>query len=188
MPPHSCPTFTRQTVDGGPRLFCPVRCADAFDIAALKALRNKHRFNKIFLDINGSRDVSAIAKLISIYADGWEDSNATGAINTIVVKNWRMANLLRSTQMTAELLGSAQYRSFGHCAAAETESTESAALWVGAPPTAQHDASKTPTGAGMGAMLEAASSEGDATPASLIAVAGVLLGLALGYVVGREIR
>lgn len=56
----------------------------------------KHCFNKIFLDINGSRDVSAVTKLISIYADGWEDGNASGAVDTIVVKNWRMANLLRS--------------------------------------------------------------------------------------------
>ena len=55
--------------------------ADAFDIGALKKLRSQHRFNKIFLDINGSRDVSAVTKLISIYADGWEDSNATGAFS-----------------------------------------------------------------------------------------------------------
>ena len=39
----------------------------------------------------------------------WMDGHA-GAIDTIVVKNWRMANLLRSTRMTAELLGSAQCR------------------------------------------------------------------------------
>jgi len=42
----------------------------------------------------------------------WMDGHA-GAIDTIVVKNWRMANLLRSTRMTAELLGSAQCRMCG---------------------------------------------------------------------------
>jgi len=41
----------------------------------------------------------------------WMDGHA-GAIDTIVVKNWRMANLLRSTRMTAELLGSAAVPSF----------------------------------------------------------------------------
>ena len=59
---------------------------DAFDIGKLLALRRKHNFNKIFLDINGSRDVSAVAKLISIYADAWGESG-TGEIHTIVVKN-----------------------------------------------------------------------------------------------------
>jgi hypothetical protein len=165
------------------------RLVDAFDIAALKALRAKHRFNKIFLDINGSRDVSAITKLISIYADGWEDSNATGAIDTIVVKNWRMANLLRSTQMTAELLGSAQCRSCGHCATVETtDSTESAELQVEAAAIEQLESGQTSKDADMGAMLDAASSGGDATPAPLIAVAGLLLGLALGCVAGRKFR
>lgn len=59
---------------------------DAFDIGKLLALRNKHPFNKIFLDINGSRDVSAVSKLISIYADAWGKAGA-GVIDTIVVKN-----------------------------------------------------------------------------------------------------
>ena len=34
----------------------PFRQLDAFDIAGLLALRREHAFNKIFLDVNGSRD------------------------------------------------------------------------------------------------------------------------------------
>ena len=140
----------------------------------------KHRFNKIFLDINGSRDVSAITRLISIYADGWEDSNASGAVDTIVVKNWRMANLLRSTRMTAELLGSAQCRSCGHCAAVDTEATETVGLEAGG---VLHIGQQKIAEESPGTLTKF---EGAATP--LIAVVGLLMGFALGCVAGRKWR
>lgn len=140
-------------------------------------LRAKHRFNKIFLDINGSRDVSAIAKLISIYADGWENSNATGAIETIVVKNWRMANLLRSTRMTAELLGNAQCRMCGHCSTQVVDDS------VHHYEPEEHAVRKDTD-----ADQEPLSGGGEAMSAVMLAVAAGLLGVAVGCVMGRRFR
>ena len=44
---------------------------DAFDIGALCALREKYPFNKILLDVNGSRDPAVITKLLRIYGAKW---------------------------------------------------------------------------------------------------------------------
>jgi SAM-dependent methyltransferase len=79
---------------------------DAFDIAALCALRDSlpeggAKFNKIFLDVNGSRDTAAVTKLISVYSEAW----GTDEIELIVVKNWRLADLLRSSSLSAAVLG-----------------------------------------------------------------------------------
>jgi hypothetical protein len=75
---------------------------DAFDVKSLLALRETHKFNKIFLDVNGSRDTATITTLISIYAGAkW----GAGTIEMIVVKNWRLANLMRSCELSGQLLG-----------------------------------------------------------------------------------
>ena len=60
----------------------------------------RSEFNKIFLDVNGSRDTAAVTKLIAIYSEAW----GVGAIELIVVKNWRLANLLRASTLSAAVL------------------------------------------------------------------------------------
>ena len=50
----------------------------------------------------GSRDVPFVTRLIAIYAGAkWGDP---GAIEKIIVKNWRLANLFRATLLTKDLL------------------------------------------------------------------------------------
>eukprot|EP01051_Picozoa_sp_SAG22_P009531 SAG22_NODE_800_length_7109_cov_47.259058_7_plen_304_part_00 len=93
---------------------------DGFDIGALIKLREKYPFTVIYLDVNGSRDVPAVTRLIAIYA-GAKWSGGAGGVETIVIKNWRLSNLLRASMLSNDLVAAAGGRAGGNVVLAPVE-------------------------------------------------------------------